>query len=255
MSRIRSSMPAILTTLFFVAIFLIFFNGYKQRGPSRGKYKHLGSSEEEVQDLYVPEGEDKLIKELESNRKVGKWVAFWKVCMPDFTLSTMDDVGESEFENEPVNISQVNEERDGPGKMFYIGAPGGGKSINPWWRRLQYRKDAEGWQPLIELPCYALLYRKNEARIVLTCTMFEGMQDAIWLDKDRVALLGYESVSRQMDVRCKSKEESCSAPAIWVFDFAKGWLHAYRGKIIGRGHCDVMTYLKGRLPKFFGKEK
>lgn len=254
MARIRSHLPLILTTLFFVCVFLIFVGGYRQRGPSRRKFQKLpGGTEDIAADEIKPEGEDKLIKELAANRKIKKWIADWRRCMPEFDLATMDDVGEAEIDYEPVDLNLVKEERGGPGRMFYVGAPGGGKSINPWWRRLIYKKEAEGWQPYIELPCFALLYKRKSASIVLNCTIFEGIQDAIWLDKNRVALLGYESVSRQMDVACKTVE-TCSAPAIWVLDFAKGWSHSYRGKIVTRGTCDVQGYLKRRLPGFFGKE-
>lgn len=255
MARIRSNMPTILVAIFFVTVFLVFFNGYKQRGPSRRKFQKLpGGTEDVAADEIRPEGEDKLILELASNKKVKKWVRDWQRCMPEFDVRTMDDVGEAEIEYEPVDMALVKEERKGPGKMFYVG--GGGKSINPWWKRLVFKKEEDGWQPYIELPCFALLYdsRKKSASIVLNCTIFEGIQDAIWIGKNRVALLGYESVSRQMDVACKTLE-TCSAPAIWVLDFAKGWSHSYRGKIVTRGYCDVETYLKNRLPGFFREKK
>jgi hypothetical protein len=253
MARLRSHLPAILTTLFFVTVFLVFFNGYKQRGPSRRKFQKLpGGTEDVAADEIKPEGEDKLALELAANKRIKKWVRDWQRCMPEFDIRAMDDVGEAEIDYEPVKMALVKEERKGPGKMFYVGRSG--KSINPWWKRLVYKKEESGWQPYIELPCFALLLSKKGANIVLNCTIFEGIQDAIWLDKNRVALLGYESVSRQMDVACKTVE-TCSAPAIWVLDFAKGWSHSYRGKIVTRDYCDVETYLKKRLPGFFGKEE
>jgi len=254
MARIRSNLPAILAALFFVTVFLVFFNGYRQSGPSRKKFQKLPGGVEDIEaDEIKQEGEDKLILELASNGKVKKWVRDWQRCMPEFDLKTMDDVGEAEIDYEPVDMALVKEERSGPGKMFYVGG-GGGRSINPWWRRLIFKKEESSWQPYIELPCFALLHTGKAASIVLNCTIFEGIQDAIWLDRDRVALLGYESVSRQMDIACKTIE-TCRAPAIWVLDFAKGWSHSYRGKIVTREYCDVETYLKKRLPGFFREKE
>jgi hypothetical protein len=243
------------TLVFFVAISVLFVNGYRQSGPARSKFQKLpGGVEDLAEGEMKPEGEDKILKELETNKKIARWTAEWKKCLKGFTLLEMDDVGESQIEQDPVEREVVRSERKGPGKMFYFGAPGGGRSINPFFRRLVYKKDESGWQPYIELPCSVLLYdaAKDEAFIVLTCSMYEGMQDAIWLDKNRVVLLGYESVSRQMDVRCETIE-TCVAPAIWVLDVAKGWLHSYRGDLISRGKCDVESYLRQRLPGFFGK--
>jgi len=252
----RRNLPAVLATLFFVTLFLVFFNGYRQLGPSRSKFKKLPEGTEDIAaDEIKPEGEDKLIKELEGNRKIAKWVASWHGCMPGFTLSSMDDVGEATIDYDPVDMDQVKEARGGPNGMFYVGAPGGGRKINPWWKRLEYRNEEGGWQPYIEIPCFVLLIdsRRKGASIVLSCAIYEGIQDAIWLDRDRVALLGYESVSRQMDVRCETVQ-TCAAPAVWVLDFAKSWSHSYRGEISTRGTCDVEAYLKRRLPRFFGKE-
>lgn len=256
MVRERSKVPSCLVILFFVAVFAFFVNGYRQSGPARSKFQKLpGGVEDIAEDEMKAEGEDKLLAELGKEKKLRKWVESWKKCLPGFTIESMGDVGESRIEQEPVEIAEVKEERKGPGRMFYIGAPGGGKAINPYFRRLVYKKDESGWQPYIDLPCSALLYEggKDRATIALTCSMFEGIQDAIWLDKDRVALLGYESVSRQMDVSCETVE-TCAAPAVWVLDFASGWAHSYRGELVTRGSCDVQVYIRERVPAFFGKD-
>lgn len=256
MHRSRPRWLSYATALFFVALFLFFVNGYRQRGPARSKFQKLpGGVEDLAEGEMKPEGEDTLLKELKAHKKIAAWAAEWKKCLKDFSLEGMDDVGEAQIENDPVELKVVAEERKGPGSMFYSKAPGGERIINPYFRRLVYKKEKHGWQPYIELPCSVLLYdtKKKEASVALNCSLYEGMQDAIWLDRDRVVLLGYESVSRQMDVRCETVE-TCVAPAVWVLDFAKGWSHSYRGDLVTRGSCDVQQYLKERLPRFFGKD-
>lgn len=243
--------------LLFFAVFVFFFNGYRQRGPSRRKFKKLpGGTEDVSAEQIQPEGEDKLLMSLAGERRLNDWVAFWQKCIPGFTVESLEDSGEVEIGADTVDVKLVEEERKGPGKMFYKGSPGGGKYINPYWRRLIYKKEDGGWQPYIELPCSALLYdsKARSAKIILNCTMFEGIHEAIWLSQSRLMLLGYESVSRQMDVRCETVE-TCAAPAIWVIEFDKGYTHSYRGnQLIKRSDCDLNVYLKKKLPRFFGKE-
>ncbi|MFH1829928.1 MAG: hypothetical protein ABH871_04035 [Pseudomonadota bacterium] len=244
--------------LLFFTVFVFFFNGYQQSGPSRKKFQKLpGGTEDVTAEQIQPEGEDKLLKALTSDRRLNDWVAFWKTCIPGFTMDFMEDSGESEIESDPVDVKLVQEERKGPGKMFYKSSPGGGRSVNPYWRRLVYKNEQGGWQPYIELPCSAILYESStkSARIILSCTMFEGIHEAVWLSKNRLVLLGYESVSRQMDVRCETVK-TCAAPAIWVVEFDKGYTHSYRGnQLIKRSDCDLDVYLKKKVPGFFGKDK
>ncbi len=243
--------------LLFFAVFLFFFNGYRELGPSRKKFKKLpGGTEDVAAEQIQPEGEDKLLISLARERRLNDWVGFWQKCIPGFTVESMDDSGEAEIGADAVDSRLIEEERKGPGKMFYKRSPDGDKYVNPYWRRLVYKKEDGGWQPYIELPCSALLYegKTRSARIILNCTMFEGIQEAIWLSNNRLVLLGYESVSRQMDVRCETVE-TCAAPAIWVLEFDKGCIHSYRGnKLIRRSDCDLNEYLKKKVPKFFGKE-
>ena len=253
----RRSLPSRIAMLcLFAIVFLFFFNGYKDEGPSRKKFRQLpGGTEDLVAEDAKPRPPPvDYLKDLRSNKRVRDWATTWQRCIPDFTLDSLELIGDSEADKDPVEAAQVEELKSGPGKMFFTSSPGGRYEIDPYWERLTYRKEAEGWQPYIETPCGALVYepKDRKARIALNCTMHEGLEDALWLDKDRVAILGYGSVTRQMNVECESVE-SCATPEIWVVDLASGWLHEYRGALIAHGTCQLGTYLRQRLPAFFGK--
>ena len=121
MARIRSHLPTILTTLFFVTVFLVFFNGYKQRGPSRRKFQKLpGGTEDVAADEIKPEGEDKLVLELAANKRIKKWVRDWQRCMPEFDIRAMDDVGEAEIDYEPVDMALVKKSCNSARKMSIL---------------------------------------------------------------------------------------------------------------------------------------
>jgi hypothetical protein len=243
----------LVTLLLCAILFFIFWNGYKQEGPSRSKFRKLPGGTEDLTQEALPVKEARNpIQEIASNRRVQEWVSFWQRCVPDFTLASMLDVGEEQITGESVDASIIEEEQKGPGKMFYTTAPGGKRQINPYWNRLLFRKEGDAWQPYVELRCGALLYEKSakRARTILDCSMNEGIDDAVWLSKDEVALLGYESVTRQMSVECETVE-SCAAPAIWFLDLAHGSSHSYRGTLIKHGGCRLGEYLRQRLPKFY----
>ncbi|MFA4874086.1 MAG: hypothetical protein WC956_02550 [bacterium] len=247
----------IATICLFAIVFIFFFNGYKDEGPSRKKFRKLPGGTE---DLVAEDAKPKpppidYLKGIKGNKRAQEWAKWWNSCVPKFTLGSLELVGDSELSNDPVDTKLVEESMSGPGRMFYSGSPGGRYEINPYWERLSYKKEAEGWQPYIETPCGALIYepKAHKARVVLDCTMNEGLDDAIWLGKDSVAVMGYGSVTRQMNVECESVE-SCATPEIWVIDLASGWLHEYRGELIAHGACKVGGYLPQRLPRFFGKQ-
>jgi len=236
-----------------IVIFLFFFNGYQQEGPSRSKFRKLPGGVEDLTPEAVPAKEQRnVLKEISGNRHVQEWAHYWQRCVPGFTLEGMEDIGDAQIEGEAVSALQVEEDQKGPGKMFYTSSPSGKRQVNPYWGRLLFRKEGDAWQPYIELQCGALLYDKaaKNAKTVLQCSMNEGIDDAVWQNNDEIVLLGYESVTRQMSVECESVE-SCAAPAIWFVDLAKGWVHSYRGGLIKHGACKLGDYLKQRLPKFF----
>ncbi len=255
----REENPLILriaTLCLFIAIFIFFFNGYKDEGPSRKKFRKLpGGTEDLVAEDAMPKPvQVDYLKGLRKNKRVLEWAKWWQGCIPGFNLDALELVGDSELDKDSVDAKLVEESMKGPGKMFYSSSPGGRYSINPYWERLSYRKEADGWQPYIETPCGALIYepKSHKARIALNCTMNEGLDDAIWLDKERVAVMGYGSITREMNVECETVE-SCATPEIWVIDLASGWLHEYRGDLVAHGACKLGGFLPQRLPDFFGK--
>jgi hypothetical protein len=243
--------------VFAALLFCFFFNGYSNEGPARRKFRKLPGG---VEDLTTPTAEPArpmkdYLKDLKGNRRLLAWTKWWQQCLPGFSLDALDDMGDSELEGIDVATAEVEEAMKGPGKMFFATAPGGQRILDPWWGRLAFKKEGDAWQPYIEIPCGALLYepKKSRARMVMTCAYTEGLDDAIWLSKDVVAVMGYESVTRQMSVECESTE-SCTAPAIWIFDFSAGWQREWRGPLTSRKQCSLGGYLKVRLPDFFGKE-
>lgn len=246
----------ILVVISFFIICVFFLNGYRDSGPSRSKFKKLPGGTE---DLIAEDEKPKPIpvdylKEIKNNKRVLEWARWWQTCVPDFSINSLELIGDSQLDNEIVDAKLVEESMKGPGKMFYVSAPSGHYIINPYWQRLSFKKEENAWQPYIDPPCGALIYepKSHKARIALNCTMNEGLDDAIWLAKDRVAVLGYASVTRQMDVECKTVE-SCTTPEVWILDLGSGWMHEYRGKLIAHGECKLGGYLTHRLPSFFGK--
>lgn len=236
-----------------LVLFLLFFNGYQNQGPSRKKFHKSGESTEDLtrEDKAAPVVEDDL-KKFINDKRVQRWVESWQRCVPDLKLEELTDVGAGGMEAEAVDAALVQEEMKGPGAMFYTKAPGGKRAINPYWERLRLRKEGDAWQPYVELRCGILAYEPSakRAQVVQSCTMNEGLDDAFWLDAEHAVVVGYESVTRQMSTECESVE-SCFAPAIWFLDFSKGLIHSYRGKVLKRGLCNLDDYLRKRLPDFF----
>lgn len=238
-----------------IVAFVFFFNGYQNEGPSRRKFRKSGESSVDLtrEERTVVVVEDDLAK-VKSDARVQRWVESWKRCVPDLKLESLVDVGAADMEDEAVDAALVTEDFKGPAKMFYSKSPSGKRMINPYWGRLLFRKEGDDWQPYIELRCGILAFEPKgmRARVVQSCTMNEGMDDVFWLDADRAVVVGYESVTRQMSSECESVE-SCFAPSLLYFDFQKNLVHAYRGKVLKRGLCQLDQYLRTRLPEFYGK--
>ena len=237
-------------------IFILFFNGYKAEGPSRKKFKVLG--EGEIVDLTKEEvvRETDPLKEIAKDKRFKPWVSWWQKCKPDLNINTMENIGLSPIYDETIPYITPSEMGEGPASDFYQRSPGGKYHLNPYFRRLQYKKEGEAWQPYIQIPCGVAVYTSSEkkGRNVLDCSALEGVDDAFWAGKDRFVLMGYTSVSRQMNVECETVE-SCASPTIWIVDLKTGLVNEHGGGLIKRKSCELGGYLKTKLPKFFGKEE
>lgn len=258
MNRIRKGIFKITAPIFLFILFLSFFNGMADKGPSRKKFKVLGTS---VEDLTQPQTapkvvEDKL-KSIVKDKRLNDWANWWKRCVRDLDLNSMEDLGEVTLYNEPTNFGHADEIKRGPGSMLYIKSPDGKRYIDPYWGRLVYVKENNEWQPYqnFDTHCGAELYEpsKKQAANILECYMHDGLDAAFWVNNDRIALMGYEAVTRQMSAECETVE-SCISPSIWIADLKSRTMSEYRGPVVKRGACDLGGYLKISAEKFFGKK-
>jgi hypothetical protein len=243
--------PKLALILGSVFIFIIFFNGYRSAGPSRQKFKKLPETEE---DLIKPEPEPEVnrLKEISADRRLKKWLAHWSKYQPNLSADSMEGLGESYIDEQEVDMKEYEFMRKGPNTQFYIGAPGGKYQLNPYWKRLYYKKTDSGWQPFYDNGCGAMLYdsSKNRGVVILRCSLFEGIDDAFWLDKDRLVLMGYESVTRQMSIECETVE-SCVTPSVWIINLKTKTMNQYHGETLKRENCNVDAYIKAKYPELF----
>ena len=255
MKRFSKALFKIASTLFLIVIFLSFFNGLADKGPSRKKFKVLGTSEEDLTKPEAPPEVDKL-KEIINDRRLTAWYQWWKKCVPNLDLNNMENIGEFPLLNEPMNFQASDEVKKGPGNILYIRSPDGKRFINPYVGRLVYKKEETGWQPyeFKETRCGAELLTPSQKQSVnmLECFMHDGLDGAFWLDKNRLLLLGYDAVTRQMSVECETVE-SCISPSVWIADLKTNTYNQYRGTVMKRSACNPGGYLKISIPKFFGK--
>lgn len=251
MSFIKDHGPKLAVILGSVFIFLIFFNGYRSAGPARHKFKKLPETEE---DLIKPEPEPEVnyLAQIAHDRRIQKWIAHWNTCQPGLSADSMSALGEAFIDEQEVDMKEYEYMREGPNKQFYVGAPGGKYQLNPYWKRLYYKKSDSGWQPFYDEGCGAMLYESSKKRgvIILRCSLLEGIDDAFWLDKNRLVLMGYESVTRQMSVECETVK-SCVTPCVWIIDLKKKAMHQYHGDTLKRENCNVDAYIKAKYPKLF----
>jgi hypothetical protein len=240
---------------FLLLIFLTFFNGLADKGPSRKKFRVLGSGSEDLTKPEAPPEVDKL-QQIVNDRRLVDWATWWKKCVPDLDLKNMEDIGEFPLLNEPMEFQAADEVKKGPGKILYIKSPDGKRFINPYWGRLVYKKEETGWQPYEykETRCGAELLNPSQKQDtnILECFMHDGLDGAFWLDKNRLVLLGYDAVTRQMSVECETVE-SCIAPSVWIVDLKANTYNQYRGAVMKRSACNLGGYLKTSIPNFFGK--
>ena len=244
--------------LFFAAIFFVFCNGYQQSGPAKKKFKRMGESGEIV-DLTqeVAHVEVDRLKEVASDKRLREWAGWWGRCLQGFSLDSMQDLGTTGIMEEalPALSPPMTE---GPQGMFYVKSPDGSRTLNPWHGRLLYKKEADGWQPYIELPCGAALYdsKTKAGKNILECSALEGIDDAFWKDKNTIVLMGYEALTRQMNVECEGVQ-SCVSPVVWIVDLSAKTINQHRGVVVMRKEspCELGGYLKFRLPKFYNEEK
>jgi len=234
-------------------IFIFFFNGVADKGPSRRKFKKLESGEE---NLIKPEAAPAInrLQQISKDKHFTMWVGWWQKCIPGFSLNKMEDLGEFPVDNEPADFAAADKIKKGPGGILYKNSPDGKKYINPYWGRLVYKWKDDDWWPYFESQCGAELYEPSQKKstIVLKCYTKDGLEGAFWVDKDRVVLMGYDSVTRQMSVECETVE-SCVAPSVWILDLKSATLNQHRGTIVKRSACDLDGYLKTAMTKFFGK--
>lgn len=246
-------MKRFLNIFFLVVVFITFFNGVADKGPSRRKFKHLESGEE---NLIKPEGPPPVdrLKEISGDKRFVNWKNWWQRCIPGFSLDSMEDLGEFPVDNEPLDPAVYGESNKGPSKILYIGSPNGKHYINPYWGRLVYRMKGEDWQAYLEDGCGAELYdpAKKRGAIILHCYTRDGLDGAFWLGNDRFVIMGYDAVTRQMNVECETVE-SCIAPSVWIVDLKSATFNQHRGSIARRGSCDLDGFLKLSMPKFFGE--
>lgn len=233
--------------------FLFFFNGYSNSGPARSKFQKLPWGEEDLttvqKDTYV----NRLDKVMKDSR-LKKWERYWKGCRSDFSLASMDDIGEMSIDYEPLG-QLTDKDMDGPSRMFYQNSPDGKRILNPFWGRLKFKPLEKGYEAEIEWSCGAALYepKANKASLILRCGGEEGLDDGFWLDANRLVVVGYEQVTRQMSADCESVK-ACIAPTVWLMDLKAGSINQYRGPAISQNKCESFGYIRERLPKFFGKD-
>jgi len=242
-------------TLFLIIIFLTFFNGLADKGPSRKKFRVLEGGSEDLTKPEAPPPVSKL-KEIMNDRHLVDWANWWKKCIPGLDLNAMEELGEFPLYNETTDFQTADNVRKGPGRILYIKSPDGKRSINPYWGRLVYVKQQDGWQPIEykESRCGAELFEpsKKQATNILECYMHDGLDGAFWLNNDRLVFMGYDAVTRQMSVECETVE-SCIAPSVWIADLKSNTYSQYRGNVVKRSACDTGDYLRTSMPKFFGK--
>lgn len=253
-----SKVKRIAMLLFAGLLFAVFFNGYQQAGPAKKKFKKLGEGSEVI-DLTVEKKveEKNLLAEVSGDKKLKDWAGWWKGCLPDFSLGNMQDLGTTGLGEEAIPpLSPAMTE--GPQAMFYIKSPDGTHTLNPWHNRLLYKKEADGWQPYIELPCGVALYdtKAKTGRNILECSALEGIDDAFWKGRDLIVIMGYEALTRQMNVECEGVE-TCVSPVVWIVDLKSRVVNEHRGVVVHRkkSPCELGGYLKVRLPKFYNEEK
>ncbi len=236
-------------------IFLCFFNGYKAEGPARGKFKKLGEGEIDLTQVKEVKEENK-VRDVSGDHRLKEWAGWWKRCAPGLALDSMESLGLSSLSEEELPPLTADQIGNGPAKAFYTKAPDGKRYLNPYWGRLQYKKEGEEWQPYVEVPCGAALYTPSakSGRRIIDCSSLEGIDDAYWRDRDTIVLMGYTSISRQMNVECKT-EESCVSPTVWIADLKANSVEEQHGPLMTRKGCELGGYLKKRLPNFFGKEQ
>ena len=258
MKRLPPRLRGIAGFAFFAFVFVMFFNGYQQAAPSRSKFKRLGGNDEVV-DLTkeVVHVEVDRMKEIAGDKRLRAWENWWKTCLKDFTLGGMADTGISGLSEEQIPpLTEAMQE--GPQQMFYAKSPDGTWILNPWYERLLYKKEGDAWQPYIEIPCGAALYdaKTKTGRNILECSALEGIDDAFWKDKETIVFMGYEALTRQMNVECEGVE-SCVSPVVWIADLKGKQVSEHRGTVFKRKStpCELGGYLKVRLPKFYNEEK
>ncbi len=234
-----------------IMIFLMFFNGYRSSGPSRQKFKKLPETEENLIKP-EPEAEVNYIAQIAHDRRLQKWITHWNKCQPGLSADSMEGMGEAYIEEHEIDMSKHSDMLKGPNKQFYISSPDGKFELNPYWDRLYYKKTEDGWEPFYNTGCAALLYdaAKKRGTIILNCSLFEGIDDAFWPDKQTIVLMGYESVTRQMSVECETVE-SCVAPSVWIINLKSKTMHQYHGEAMKREKCNVDSYLKEKYSNLF----
>lgn len=241
--------------VFSILIFIFFFNGYQSQGPARGKFKKLGEGSVDLTKEEVAPDID-FMKDVRGDKRLKAWEAWWKKCSPGFSLDSIEDIGQAPIYEEKIDFAEPDRLEDGPNKMFYERSPGGKWLLNPYYRRMFFKKEGDAWQPYIEIPCGVALYdlKGKKARNVLSCSALEGIDDFFWKGSDRFVLMGYSSVSRQMNVECETVE-SCITPTVWIVDLKSGLMSEHHGPIAKRKSCELGGYLKVKLPKFFEGKK
>lgn len=239
------------TFLLCAIIFLFFFNGYREKGPSRRKFKKLeGGHEMLIKEELPPEVN--YLQKIASDSRLNKWINHWKKWAPNLDPNTMESLGEAFIMEDEIDLTKYDYMLEGPNKQFYKGSPGGKYKLNPYWGRLYYKKKEGDWQPYYDEGCGAYVYDRSakKAMIVMRCSLLEGIDEAFWLDKHRFVLMGYETITRQMDVECETVE-SCVAPTVWIVDMQKKTMSQYHGPTLKRVKCDVHAYTKAKYPKLF----
>lgn len=232
-------------------IFVIFFNGYRDKGPSRRKFKKLEGGHENLIKKELPP-EVNYLQQIAGDKRLGKWISHWKKWAPNLDPNTMESLGEAFIMEDEVDLKKYDYMRKGPNKQFYKGSPGGKYRLNPYWGRLYYKKKEGDWQPYYDEGCGAYVYDKSskKAMMVMRCSLLEGIDEAFWLNKNRFVLMGYETITRQMNVECETVK-SCVAPTVWIVDMEKRTVSQYHGPTLKRNNCDVHAYIKTKYPKLF----
>ena len=248
------TLKKLVNIIFLALIFFTFVGGLADKGPSRRKFKVLEGGSE---DLIKPEPAPAVnrLKEISNNKHLVQWASWWQKCVPGFSLNSMEDLGEFPVDNEPTDFTASDKIKKGPGGMFYTGSPDGKRYINPYWGRLTYKWNDDGWWPYVENQCGAELYEPSQKKsaIILRCYMHDGMDGAFWAGKDRLVLMGYDAVTRQMNVECETVE-SCVSPSVWIVDLKSNTFNQHRGNVVKRDACNLDGYLKLTLPRFFGEK-